>query len=93
MKHRQWTTKDLNKVLWTDESEFKILGSSHRVFVRCLAGERMVTQCVTPTVQHGGATVMVWGSLAGPRVGDLHRVTCLAGLNTKKYPQVMSEQL
>ena len=46
MKHRQWTTENW-KVLWTDESEFEIVGSSHRVFVRRRVGERMVPQCDT----------------------------------------------
>ena len=34
----------------------------------------MVPQGVTPTVKHGGS-VMIWGSFAGSRVGNLHRVT------------------
>ena len=75
MKHHQWTTENWNKVLWTDESKFEIFGSSRRVFVRCRVSERMVPQCVTPTVKHGGGSVMIWGSFAGSRVGDLHRVT------------------
>ena len=38
MKHRQWTTENWKKVLWTDESKFEIFGSSHRVFVRRRVG-------------------------------------------------------
>ena len=64
MKHRQWTTENW-KVLWTDESKFEIFGSSRRVFVRRQVGERMVPQCMTPTVKHGGGSVMIWGSFAG----------------------------
>lgn len=41
----------------------------------------MVPQCVTPTVKHGGGRVMVWGSFAGSRVGNLHRVTGTLNLN------------
>ena len=72
MKHHQWTTENWKKVLWTDESKFEIFDSSRRVFVRCRVGKRMVPQCVTPTVKHGGGSVMIWGSFAGFRVGDLH---------------------
>ena len=75
VKHRRWTTENWKKVLWTDESKFEIFGSSRRVFVRRRVGKRMGPQCVTPTVKHGGGRVMIWGSFAGSRVGDLHRVT------------------
>uniref|UniRef100_A0A0E9V6U1 Uncharacterized protein n=1 Tax=Anguilla anguilla TaxID=7936 RepID=A0A0E9V6U1_ANGAN len=43
----------------------------------------MVPQCVTPTVKHGGGSAMVWGSFAGSKVGDLHRMT--GTLNQKGY--------
>ena len=32
MKHPEWTTENLKKVLWIDESKFEIFGSSRRVF-------------------------------------------------------------
>ena len=58
MKHHQWTTEDWKKVLWTDESKFRIFYSSHS-FVRRQVGERMVPQCVTLTVKYGGGSMMV----------------------------------
>ena len=87
MKHRQWTTENWKKVLWTDESKFEISGSSRKVFVCHRVGERMVPQCVTPTVKHGGGSVMIWGSFAGSRVGNLHRVTDT--LNQKGYHSIL----
>ena len=57
MKHHQWTTEDWKKLLWTDESKFKIFCSSRRSFVRRRV-ERMVPQCVTLTVKHGGGSMM-----------------------------------
>uniref|UniRef100_Q7M3L8 Orf within vasotocin gene (Tes1 element) n=1 Tax=Eptatretus stoutii TaxID=7765 RepID=Q7M3L8_EPTST len=86
MKHRQWTTENWKKALWTDESKFEIFVSSRRVFVRCV-GKRIVPHCVTPTVKHGGGSLMIWGSFAGSRVGDLHRVT--GTLNRKGYHSIL----
>ena len=87
MKHRQWTTENWKKVFWTDEQKFEIFGSSHRVFVRRRVDKRMVPQCVTLTAKHGGASVMIWGSFAGSRVGNLHRVT--GTLNQKGYHSIL----
>ena len=59
MKHRQWTTENWKKVLWTNESKSEIFSSSCRVVVRRRVGERMVPQCVTPTAKHGRGSVMI----------------------------------
>ena len=83
MKHRQWITENWKKVLWTDESNFEIFASPRKVFVRRRVDERIVPECVTPTVKHGGGSVMIWGYFAGSRVADLHRVT--GTLNQKGY--------
>ena len=87
MKHRQWTTENWKKVLWTDESKFEIFGSSHRVFVCRRVGERIVPQCETPTVKHGGGSMIMWGSFGGSRIGDLHRVT--GTLKQKGYHSIL----
>ena len=42
---------------------------------------------VTPTFKHGGGSVMICGSFAGSRVGDLHRVTGI--LNQKGYHSIL----
>lgn len=46
----------------------------------------MVPYCVPPTVKHGGRRVTVCSSLAGSRVGDLHRQT--GTLNQKIYHSI-----
>lgn len=50
-------------------------------------GKRLVSQCVTPTVKHGGGTAMVWSCFARGQVGDLHRVPGL--LNQKGYHNIL----
>ena len=61
-------------MLWTDESKFELFGSQRRTFVRCRKNEKMLEECLTPSVKHGGGNVMVWGCFGGGKVGDLYRV-------------------
>ena len=63
MKLEQWTLDQWKSVLWSDESQFEIFGSNRRVFVRCRAGEWMISICVVPTVKHGGGVMVCGGAL------------------------------
>ena len=74
-------------VLLTDELRFEIFGSSGRIFVCFRVGKRMVPQCVTSRVKHGGGSVMV---CVGSRVGDFsyrHPEPCGC---TMQYPDTLS---
>lgn len=73
-EHKNWTTADWEKVLWTDESKFEIFGSKRRVFVRRQSNERVKEACTVASVKHGGGSVMVWGCFGGSAVGDLVRI-------------------
>ena len=64
----------VEKVLWFDKSKFKILGSKRRGCVKQKIGERAATLSITPTIEHGGDSVMVWRAFANSKVGDLHQV-------------------
>ena len=62
-EHRHWTEEDWKKELWTDESKFEVFGSHRRTFVRRRTGEKMLEECLMPSVKPGGGNVMVWGLL------------------------------
>jgi len=47
--HKNWSTNQWEKVLFTDESKFEIFGGKRRQYVRRQVGERMKEQCVVPT--------------------------------------------
>jgi gamma-glutamylcyclotransferase (GGCT)/AIG2-like uncharacterized protein YtfP len=62
-KHVKWSKRKWNKVLFTDESKFELFGNKRRVIVRRMPGERFKKECLTPTVKHGGGSIMVWGEI------------------------------
>lgn len=72
--HKNWTVEDFKKVLWSDESKFEIFGNRRRVFVRRSADERMLPECLIPTVKHGGGSVLVWGCFSYAGTGDLVKI-------------------
>ncbi len=61
-------------MLWADESKFEVFGSNRRIFVRRRTNEKMLEQCVTPSVKHGEGSVMVWGCFGGGKMRHLYRV-------------------
>ena len=62
-----------NKVLWIDESKFEIFPSNRRVYLRRRTVERAAISCITPTLTHGGGSVMLWRAFANFKVRDLHQ--------------------
>ncbi|CAK9824990.1 Transposable element Tc1 transposase [Anthophora retusa] len=85
--HKDWVLEDWKKVLWTDESKFEVFGSKRRKFVRRSAGERAIESCISPTVKHGGGSVMVWGCFGSTSVGDLVKIDGI--LNKERYKGIL----
>lgn len=72
--HKNWTIEQWKSVLWTDESKFELFGNKRRQNVRRKQGERYKSQCIAPTVKHGGGSVMVWGCFSFDGVGELVKI-------------------
>ena len=76
-----------NKVLWTDESKFKIFGSNRRVCVQQKVNESATTPCITSTVKHREGTVMVLEDFANCKIKDLHKMK--GKLNQTNYHSIL----
>jgi transposase len=72
--YRNWTIKDWEKVLWTDESKYCLFGSDGRRYVRRPDGHRNDPRYMTGTVKHGGGSVMVYGAFSAYGVGPLLKI-------------------
>lgn len=75
--------------MWTDESKFELFGSKRTVYVRRLRSEKMLPQCVVPTVKHGGGSIMIWECFSGHGVGDLFQVEGI--LKKEGYKAILEE--
>lgn len=73
-EHVDWTIDKWKSVLWTDESKFELFGSHRRQYVRRKVNERYKSNCILPTVKHGGGSVMVWGCFSHAGIGQLIKI-------------------
>ena len=89
-QHKNWSVEDFKKVLWTDESKFEIFGNKRRSYVRRFAHEKSMPNCISPTVKHGGGSIMVWGAFSFNGVSRLHRIDEI--LDAKGYHQILIHQ-
>ena len=69
--HQSWTTREWNKVLWSDESKFNLFGTDGRRYICRTKGARFDHRYQRHIIKHGGGCVMVWGSLHHGSVGPL----------------------
>ncbi|KAK6741449.1 hypothetical protein RB195_009357 [Necator americanus] len=60
-EHISWTRQQWNKVLFSDESKFNVMGSDGTKYVRRPARKRFHPMYQLPTVNHGGGNILLWG--------------------------------
>lgn len=87
--HRNWTVDDFKNVLWTDESKFEVFGQTRRVFVRRSKGERMLPECIVPTVKQGKSSVLVWGCFSNAGTGDLVQINGI--MKKENYLKILQD--
>lgn len=67
--HTDWTSRDWQKVLFSDESKFNRVSSDDTRYVRRRIDEDLKRQCILPTIKHGNGRVMVQACF--PRSGPV----------------------
>uniref|UniRef100_A0A4W5Q7D4 Transposase Tc1-like domain-containing protein n=1 Tax=Hucho hucho TaxID=62062 RepID=A0A4W5Q7D4_9TELE len=91
-RYRDWTADDWGKVIFSDESPFRLFGASGKKLVRRRQGERYHQSCVMPTVKHP-ETIHVWGCFSAKGVGSLTILPKNAAMNKEFYQHILREQL
>jgi hypothetical protein len=64
--HKTWTSdsKATGRMIWSDESSFTLFPTPGRVYVWRTPMEAYNSECLVPTVKHGGGSVMVWAAIS-----------------------------
>lgn len=70
-RHLNWTVDEWKKVLFSDETRYKIFNSDGMKRVRRPINTRFNPKYVTPTVKHGKGSVFLWGCFSWNGVGPL----------------------
>lgn len=86
-KHVKWSRDKWRKVLFTDETKFELFGTKRRLFVRRRPGERFAKECLTPTVKHGGGSIMVWAGICTQGVTKMKRIVGI--MDKKMYHSIL----
>ncbi len=89
--HVDWSEKQWSRVLFTDESKFEFFGNKRRHYVRRFTNERFKNYCLTPTVKHGGGSVMVWGGIC---VRGVTRLKLIVGkMDSSAYKSILQHNV
>lgn len=89
--HLDWSVEDWKKVLWSDESKYEVFGQTRRVFVRRSKSEKMIPDCIVPTVKQGRSSVLVWGCFSFAGTGDLCRIEGI--MRKENYLKILQENI
>lgn len=89
--HKTWTVEDWKKVVFSDESKFNRIGSDGRKWCWKKSGAGVQPHTVTPTIKHGGGSVMIWGCMSWKGVGNLARIE--GKMDQWKYQEILAEEL
>uniref|UniRef100_A0AAQ4R6W4 Tc1-like transposase DDE domain-containing protein n=1 Tax=Gasterosteus aculeatus aculeatus TaxID=481459 RepID=A0AAQ4R6W4_GASAC len=78
------------KVLWSDETKIELFGHNAQQCVWRRKGEAFNPKNTTPTVKHGGGSIMLWGYFSANGTCALQRVN---GIMKEDYLQILQDNL
>ncbi len=89
---KDWTAEYWCKVIFSDETPFRLFGASGQWIVRRRKAECYHEPCVVPTVKHP-EIIHVWGCFSTKGVGSLIILPKNIAINKEWYQNVLQERL
>jgi len=88
-EHRQWPTEQWRNVIWSDESSFTMFLTKGQVHVWHQPKELCNTECLVPTVQDSGGSVILWGTFSWHGLGAV--IPLESKVNANCYLMILSD--
>jgi transposase len=89
-EYSKWSKEEWEKVLFSDESTFCILGNQANTYVRRFPYEEYKPECLNLSVKCP-TKVMIWGCMAASGVGRLKIVEGM--VNATKYIEILQQSM
>lgn len=89
-EYSKWSKEEWEKVLFSDESTFCILGNQANTYVRRFPYEEYKPECLNLSVKYP-TKVMIWGCMAASGVGRLKIVEGM--VNATKYIEILQQSM
>lgn len=89
-RHRNWTTEDWKRVIWSDETKINFIGPDGKQFC-WFKNAGFNSKLVKPTVKFGGSSIMVWGCMTWEGVGTMQLV--IGRMDSKQYIEILEGNL
>ncbi|KAJ8884806.1 hypothetical protein PR048_011002 [Dryococelus australis] len=87
---KNWRMERWGEVRFGDESRFNLF-PNQRVRVRSTTNEKFLPECLTPAVQGGGDSVMMWGCMFANGTGILPFIN--GSMDSKEYIRTMKDNM
>lgn len=86
-----FTQKELEKMVFSDESNYQVINRKCKVLVRRLKNEKYSDRMVVPRLQGGGGSIGIWGciSIHGAGLCSLYQ----GRLNARRYIEILENNL
>lgn len=85
--HKNLRKSGWGRILWSDESKFKLYQSDGRQWCYMREGENLSKRTTVPTIKHGGGGVTVWGCFSSRGVGKILKIE--GNLTAEKYKNIL----
>lgn len=89
--YKHWTKEDWQRVIFSDETKINRFGSDGRKWCWKTPQSQLQFNHMTPTVKHGGGSLMVWGCITAFGTGQLVKINGI--MNAALYCSILQEDL
>lgn len=89
--HKDWTSDDWKRVIWTDETKINRFQSDGRTWAWIREGETLKQKHRKMTVKHGGGGIMLWSAISAAGTGWMCKIE--GRMDQTLYKDIIDDEL